>query len=216
MKKKIAAAKAQNKPEVAQLLRKAMTKLLLHRPKRGARTKKVGGTNLTGTRPVATLSDSSNHAHADRLTMQKRGIDGSEGTMNTTRKRAKCKTMKETHTAAYAQGWEEAHSQAGDFDPDNEDYDVTNEATEEGVDVVNDEWYWDQKFQTWVFTGSKKPRKRDLTNKVERNWVLGMRRNWDTVKQAKLLEKITITREQLSTVRTRSFTMKTFVPIVLT
>ena len=215
MKKKIAAAKAQNKPEVAQLLRTAMARLLRNRPKRGARTK-PGGKNLTGTKAVATLIDSSNHAQGDMLTMQKRGIDGSEDTMNTTRKRAKGKPMKEPQTTAYDDGWEEANYKAGYFDPDNEEYDVTNEATKEGVDGMSDDWYWDQKFQTWVFTGSKKPRKRDLTNKVERNWVLGMRHNWDTVKQAKLVEKITITREHLSTVRTRSFTMTTFVPIVFT
>ncbi len=148
--------------------------------------------------------------------MHKRVIDDSNGPMNSTLKRAKRKTMKETHTAAAAVVWEDSHSQASDYDPDNEEYDATNVATEEGGDVNNDEWYWGQKFQTWVFTGSKKPRRRDLTNKVEKNWVLGMRRNWDTVKQAKLLEKITITREHLSTVRTRFFTMKTFVPFVLT
>ena len=69
----------------------------------------------------------------------------------------------------------------------------------------NDEWYWDQKYMTWVFTGSKRIRKRDLTNKAEKNWVLGMRRNANTEKQAKLVEKITITREHLSSVPTLSF-----------
>ncbi len=81
-----------------------MAKLLLNRQRRGARTK-VGGTNLTGTKSVVTLSDSSNHAHADRLTMHKRGIDGSQGPMNSTRKRAKGKTIKKTHTAAAAEDW---------------------------------------------------------------------------------------------------------------
>ncbi len=148
--------------------------------------------------------------------MNKRGNDESQGLRNSTRKRAKGKTRTKINTAAAAEDWEKAHSQGDDYGPNNEDDDATNVATDEGVDVTNDDWYWDQKFQTWVFTGSRKPRKRDLTNKVARNWVLGMRRNWDTVKMTKLLEKITITREHISTVRTPLFTRKICLPCVLT
>jgi hypothetical protein len=59
----------------------------------------------------------------------------------------------------------------------NEDLNYDEEG-DEGTEWNNEEWYWDQKYCTWVFTGSKRIRRRDLTNKLERNWILGMRRNW--------------------------------------
>jgi hypothetical protein len=215
LKKKIAAAEAQNKPKVAKLLRKALAKKLLNRKRSGGPTK-VCGTALTETKAVTAQNDSSIHAHAERLTKKKRGNDESQDLRNSTGKRAKVKTVKKLHTAAGEADWEETQSQEDDYGYYNEEDDATTVATDEGEDVTNDDWYWDQKFQTWVFTGSRKPRKRDLTNKVARNWLLGMRRNWDTVKMTKLLEKITITREHISTVRTPLFTRKICLPFVLT
>ena len=206
LKNKIAAAEAQNKPKVAKLLRKAMAKILLNRQRSGA-PKKVGSKNLTDAIAVTALDDSSIHAHADRLTMKKRGNDESKGMKNSTRKRAKVKNLKKLHTAVAQADWEEDQSQADDYSYYNAEDDATKEATDEGADDTNDEWYWDQKFQTWVFTGSRKPRKRDLSNKVAKNWLLGMRRNWDTIKMTKLLEKITITREHISKVRNPLFTL---------
>jgi hypothetical protein len=216
LKNKIAAAVAQNKPEVAQQLRLAAAKLLLTVRKR-EKLQNVGGKKLTGTKPDTNLHASTKHGPPTLLKLQKRGYEVGNGTINYSVKRAKSATIKKTNTAAAAYTWEEPYgSVPGDHETQNEDYDDTDMATDEGVDLNKDDWYWDEKFQTWVFTGSKRPRKRDLTNKVERNWVLGMRRNWDTAKQAKLLEKITITREHLSTVRTPFFNDAPVVPFVLT
>ena len=177
----------------------------------------AGGKKLPGTKPVAKIDASSKHVAPKLMKLQKRGYEIGDGTIGSSVKRAKSTTVKKTKTTAAASPWEETYySDAGDHDTHNEDFDVKYMATDEGGDVSNDNWYWDDKFQTWVFTGSKRPRKRDLTNKVERNWILGMRRNWDTNKQAKLLEKITITREHLSTVHTPFFNDAPVVPFVLT
>jgi hypothetical protein len=82
----------------------------------------------------------------------------------------------------------------------NEDHNYDEEG-DEGTEWNNDEWYWDQKFSTWVFTGSKRIRRRDLTNKLERNWILGMRRNWNTAKKNTMVEKITVKRDNMTMVR---------------
>ncbi len=66
----------------------------------------------------------------------------------------------------------------------------------------SDEWYWDDEYGYWVYIEPKRirRRRRDLTNKMEKNWRLGMRRNWNTAKKAKMLAKITITRDNMSSV----------------
>jgi hypothetical protein len=46
-----------------------------------------------------------------------------------------------------------------------------------------DEWYWNEEYETWVYVEPKRIRPRDLTNKMEKNWLLGMRRNWNTAKK---------------------------------
>ena len=64
----------------------------------------------------------------------------------------------------------------------------------------NDEWSWDHEFGHWVFTGPsliKRVRRKELSNKMEKNWRLGMRRNWNTPKKQKMLDKITITRDNM-------------------
>jgi hypothetical protein len=66
----------------------------------------------------------------------------------------------------------------------------------------NDEWYWDEEYHTWVFHRTKKARPKDLTHKMERNWLLGMRRNWETEKKAKMIDKITIKRNNMNMIRT--------------
>jgi hypothetical protein len=75
------------------------------------------------------------------------------------------------------------------------------EEGDEGTEWNNNEWYWDQNFSTWVFTGSKRIRRRDLTNKLERNWILGMRRNWNTAKKTAMVDKITVKRDNMTMVR---------------
>ncbi len=64
-----------------------------------------------------------------------------------------------------------------------------------------DDYYWDEEYSTWVYMSQKRVRRRDLTNKKEKNWALRMRRNWDTKKYATMMESITITRDKLDTVR---------------
>jgi hypothetical protein len=67
------------------------------------------------------------------------------------------------------------------------------------------DYYWDEQYATWVYIGHKRVRRRDLTNKKEKNWALGMRRNWETLKYATMMESITITRDKLDTVRMKYF-----------
>jgi hypothetical protein len=165
LKKKIAAAEAQNKPKVAKLLRKALAKILLKRKRSGAPLQ-VCGTTLTEKIAVTAQNDSS--IHAKKLTKKKRGNDESKDQRNSTGKCAKVQTLKKLHQAAAGADWDEGQSQGDDYGYYNEEDDATNEATDEGVDVTNDDWYWDQKFQTWVFTGSRKPRKRDLVTKWQK------------------------------------------------
>jgi hypothetical protein len=43
-------------------------------------------------------------------------------------------------------------------------------------------------------------RRKNLSNRLEKNWVLGMRRNWNTDKKAKMIAKMTIKRDKLDTV----------------
>ena len=85
-----------------------------------------------------------------------------------------------------------------------------------GVDVAESglwdthEWIWNETFATWVrwditygtwvLWEEKRPRKKDLTNKMEKNWLLGMRRNWQTEKKDKMVAKITITRKEMDQV----------------
>ena len=66
----------------------------------------------------------------------------------------------------------------------------------------SEEWFWDEECWNWVYIGPKRIRRKDLTNKMERNWRLGMRRNWNTQKKEKMIDKITITRDNMSLVRT--------------
>ena len=92
--------------------------------------------------------------------------------------------------------WNE--NETGTENNDDEDYNMN-------------EWYWDdtigtwarwsEKFQTWVYTETKRVRKKDLTNKMEKNWSMGMRRNFNIAKKDKMVAKITIKRDKINTVR---------------
>ena len=64
----------------------------------------------------------------------------------------------------------------------------------------NDDYYWDEEYSTWVYMPRKRIRRKDLTNKKEKNWALSMRRNWATKKKDKIMAKITIKRDKLDTV----------------
>jgi hypothetical protein len=64
----------------------------------------------------------------------------------------------------------------------------------------DEDYYWDEEYESWVYMPQKRVRRRDLTNKKEKIWKLAMRRNWDTKKNATMMEKITIKRDELDTV----------------
>ena len=82
-------------------------------------------------------------------------------------------------------------AQTEGFDPwYNEEYD----------DTKPEEWYWDNDYETWVHIGPKRVRRKNLSNRMEKNWVLGMRRNWETDKKAKMIAKMTITRDNIDAV----------------
>ncbi len=61
---------------------------------------------------------------------------------------------------------------------------------------------WSEKYGAWVYGEAKRVRQKDLTNKMEKNWLLGMRRNWNTEKKDKMVAKITIKRNNIDTVET--------------
>ena len=71
----------------------------------------------------------------------------------------------------------------------------------------NDDYYWDEQYSTWVYMPRKRIRRKDLTNKKEKNWALSMRRNWASKKKDKIMAKITIKRDKLDTV---TFTQMSF------
>jgi hypothetical protein len=82
-------------------------------------------------------------------------------------------------------------------------------AETEGWDPLNNEeyddtkpggWYWDYVYDTWVHTGPKRVRRKNLSNRMEKNWVLGMRRNWHTENKKNMIANMTITRDKLDTV----------------
>jgi hypothetical protein len=87
----------------------------------------------------------------------------------------------------------------------------TGKETNDADDWNMNDWYWDEtfgawgrwseKYQTWVYGESKRVRKKDLTNKMEKNWLMGMRRNWNTEKREQMIAKITIKRDNINTVR---------------
>ncbi len=76
------------------------------------------------------------------------------------------------------------------------------EGNSDSEDDAGKRMQWCSKYGAWVYAEAKRVRKKDLTNKMEKNWVLGMRRNWNTDKKDKMLEKITIKRNKTETVKT--------------
>jgi hypothetical protein len=104
-------------------------------------------------------------------------------------------------------GWEEwPYESTMDGNPEDWTHEGrTHEDQESWDNVDNNEWYWDHEFGNWVYTGPsyiKRIRRKDLSNKMEKNWRLGMRRNWNTPKKEKMLAKITITRDNMNLVIT--------------
>jgi hypothetical protein len=74
----------------------------------------------------------------------------------------------------------------------------------DGTDEYDNEWSWDEVYQSWVhrpFTSKlKSTRKKDLTNKALKNRILAMRRTWNTPKKDEMIRNISIPRTELSTV----------------
>jgi hypothetical protein len=84
--------------------------------------------------------------------------------------------------------------------------------SDDGEDWEADDWYWEPKFGGyWVHTGNKRVRskstgnkgvrRKSMANRLERKWVLGMRRNWNTDKKATMVANIIIKRENVSMIR---------------
>ncbi len=74
---------------------------------------------------------------------------------------------------------------------------------DDNTDARNvEDWYWDDIKQKWFDNNKVKPiRKNYMTNKQQQNWSLGMRRLWNTEKKKLMIEKISIKRDALNTVR---------------
>jgi hypothetical protein len=87
------------------------------------------------------------------------------------------------------------HTQMGHASPIHNDWN--------GETWDDEDYYWDEEYESWVYMPQKRVRRRDLTNKKEKIWKLAMRRNWETKKTAKMMEKITIKRDELDTVTNR-------------
>jgi hypothetical protein len=64
------------------------------------------------------------------------------------------------------------------------------------------EYYWDEEYQAYVYMGAKRPRRKDMSNKMKNNWLLGMKRNWATTKKNNMLAKITVNRANMNMVST--------------
>ena len=97
-----------------------------------------------------------------------------------------------------------ARSIAPDTAPDAEEV-PTDAGSNDCGEWKPDEWYWNEEYETWVYVAPKRIRPRDLTNKMEKNWLLGMRRNWNTAKKDKMLAAITITRANYHLVSMATF-----------
>jgi hypothetical protein len=66
----------------------------------------------------------------------------------------------------------------------------------------NTDYYWDEKLQAYVYTGVKRPRKKDMANKMKNNWLMGMKRNCAPAKRKEMIAKITVTRANMNMVST--------------
>jgi hypothetical protein len=66
----------------------------------------------------------------------------------------------------------------------------------------NTDYYWDEQYQAYVYTGGKRPRKKDMSNKMKNNWLMGMKRNCAPAKRKKMIAKITVTRANMNMVST--------------
>ena len=53
------------------------------------------------------------------------------------------------------------------------------------TETHNNDYYWDEKLQAYVYTGVKRPRKKDMANKMKNNWLMGMKRNCAAAKKKK-------------------------------
>ncbi len=84
-----------------------------------------------------------------------------------------------------------------------------NDETREGETCSNDSngeaaknknYVWNDAYGCWEYKAPKRVRNKSMSNKQQRSWVLGMRRNWDTPHKAERMAKITIKRDQLNMV----------------
>ena len=70
------------------------------------------------------------------------------------------------------------------------------------TETLHADYYWDEQLQAYVYTGVKRPRKKDMANKMKNNWLMGMKRNCGKAKRDKVIAKITVTRANMNMVST--------------
>jgi hypothetical protein len=87
---------------------------------------------------------------------------------------------------------------------DGRDEDDAYSAEEEDSDGKED-YYYDEEYDAWMYLPRKRVRRRDLTNRKEKIWKLGAKRNWGTVKYTKTMANITIKRDKLDMVTLERF-----------
>jgi hypothetical protein len=65
----------------------------------------------------------------------------------------------------------------------------------------HDDYQWDYNYNTWVYKKRRPKRKKDNTYKQQRNWLLGMLRNWNSQKKDNMVANITLRRNELHKVQ---------------
>ena len=73
---------------------------------------------------------------------------------------------------------------------------------EHETETHNTDYHWNEEYQAYVYTGPKRTRKKDMSNKFKNKWILGMKRNWVPTKQNKMLAQITVSRANMNMVST--------------
>ena len=66
-----------------------------------------------------------------------------------------------------------------------------------GEAAKNNKYVWSEDYGCWEYKASKRVRNKSMSNKQQRSWVLGMRRNWDNPNKEEKMANITIKRDQL-------------------
>jgi hypothetical protein len=135
------------------------------------------------------LNEVSNDKHATNKKMRRK-VGITEGKAGSNRKNKKDANTQDGATMKH-------HSIQG---PQSDGNSASN--LEHETETHNTEYYWDEEYQAYVYTGAKRTRKKDMSNKMKNNWLLGMKRTWAPTKQKTMFAKITVNRANMNMVRT--------------